>query len=154
MRQRIRCECGCRNLIDRIDQKGRFRRFVSGHQSRAPRSAAWRAASTAVLAKIRPAIPWNKGRTYVISKRIVYANKGAWAAALIRLYGNRCMRCGWNEARCDAHHIVSKRHGGVFSIENGVLLCPNCHRVSHHDSAIDASLADLKAAAVVICQSY
>jgi 5-methylcytosine-specific restriction endonuclease McrA len=119
-----------------------------------PRSEAWRAASAAVLARVRPDIPWNKGRTYVIAKRTVYANKGAWAAALIRLYGNACMRCGWKEARCDAHHLIPKGLGGAFSIDNGILLCPNCHRVSHYDTAVQESLTGFKARASVICPSY
>ena len=74
-------------------------------------------------------VPWNKGLSYTMEKRTVYANRGAWMQAMKRRYGDRCMVCGWDKAPCDAHHIIAKASGGQHSIENGVLLCPNCHRL-------------------------
>lgn len=38
-----------------------------------------------------------------------------------------CAICGWNESKCDVHHIVS----GEESFENLIIVCPNCHRVIH-----------------------
>lgn len=77
-----------------------------------------------------PDVPWNKGLSYTIAKRKVYANKGAWKNAMVRMFTDRCMRCGWSEAHCDTHHIVPKREGGQRTLENGILLCPNCHRLA------------------------
>ena len=80
--------------------------------------------------RLRQITPWNKGKTYA-TKSGEYAQKGAWALAVIRVKGNGCSRCGWSEARCDVHHIVPRSKGGRNTVENGIVLCPNCHRVTH-----------------------
>lgn len=41
------------------------------------------------------------------------------------------MRCGWDEARTDTHHIKSRRDGGKHTLSNLLVLCPNCHRLAH-----------------------
>lgn len=75
---------------------------------------------------------WNKGTTYALKPDgAEYLNKKAWAAAVIRVRGNACERCGWNAARCDVHHKLPRSQGGRNTIENGAVLCPNCHRVEH-----------------------
>lgn len=79
---------------------------------------------------MRPIIPWNKGKTYIHESKGTYANKGAWNQAMRRVYPDVCMRCGWAEGVCDTHHIIPKSKGGKFTIENGVILCPNCHRLA------------------------
>lgn len=78
-----------------------------------------------------PRIPWNLGKSYVIASRAIYANKGSWNMAMKRLFLDRCMRCGWDEAPCDVHHIIPKASGGAYTLDNGVILCPNCHRLTH-----------------------
>ena len=40
----------------------------------------------------------------------------------------------WAEARCDVHHITPRAEGGKNFVSNGVVLCPNCHRVAHEQS--------------------
>ncbi len=75
--------------------------------------------------------PWNKGKSYTFKKREVYANKGAWRMALLRHYEDKCMVCGWNKAACDCHHINPKGNGGKHTLENGIILCPNCHRLAN-----------------------
>lgn len=76
--------------------------------------------------------PWNKGATYATKKEgEVYANNKAWGTAVIRERGNKCEKCGWDKARCDVHHRVAKADGGLNTIENGIVLCPNCHRLEH-----------------------
>lgn len=82
------------------------------------------------LERVRPRVPWNKGKTYVFANKREYANKGSWNEAMRRLYPDMCMRCGWHEATCDTHHITPKSNGGKYSLDNGVLLCPNCHRLA------------------------
>lgn len=42
-----------------------------------------------------------------------------------------CSKCGWNEARCDLHHILPKKQGGTDEHGNLTYLCPNCHRIAH-----------------------
>jgi hypothetical protein len=75
---------------------------------------------------------WNDGKSYAIAGGShCYKTRHSWAKAVIRHYGNKCMRCGWDEARCDAHHRDPKAAGGLHTIQNGIVLCPNCHRVHH-----------------------
>jgi hypothetical protein len=75
---------------------------------------------------------WNEGKSYAIhSGTKCYHTKHGWAKAVIRHYGNKCEICGWDKARCDTHHRTHKSKGGLHTIENGQVLCPNCHRVVH-----------------------
>jgi predicted restriction endonuclease len=61
----------------------------------------------------------------------LFLTKGAWSRAAKRAYGEACQRCGWNEAFCDAHHKIPRSQGGKNIISNAIILCPNCHRVTH-----------------------
>ena len=75
---------------------------------------------------------WNEGKSYGIANgEHCYKTRHSWAKAAIRHYGNKCERCGWNEARCDVHHRTPKAMGGKHTVSNAVVLCPNCHRVEH-----------------------
>jgi 5-methylcytosine-specific restriction endonuclease McrA len=91
--------------------------------------------------------PWNKGISYVITDGRVYANKGSWMKAVRRVYGDICMRCGWNEATCDSHHIIAKASGGLNTLENSVVLCPNCHRLVHAGIVSTDELIAIRASA-------
>lgn len=93
----------------------------------------------AIAAKQRrkPGGSWNEGRSYAIGNgKHCYRNRAAWSKAVIRHYGNKCQRCGWAEARCDAHHKTPKSLGGLHTIKNGIVLCPNCHRIAHENERI------------------
>lgn len=75
---------------------------------------------------------WNEGKSYAINNGArCYKTRHAWAKAVIRHYGNKCEQCGWDKARCDAHHRKLKSEGGLHTIANGIVLCPNCHRLTH-----------------------
>jgi len=78
---------------------------------------------------------WNAGRTYQIPAadggERVYRDRWSWQKAVLRARGNRCERCGWDEASCDAHHIVERSAGGLNTVSNSRVLCPNCHRIEH-----------------------
>lgn len=77
-------------------------------------------------------VPWNKGTTYANKPaEEEYLNKKAWGVAVIRIKGNQCEVCGWDKARCDVHHKVARSAGGRNTIDNGRVLCPNCHRIEH-----------------------
>jgi 5-methylcytosine-specific restriction endonuclease McrA len=148
----IPCACGCGTLIPALDRKNRPARYFRGHQGRI-RSEAKRKASTATLAAARSLGSWNKGRSYVIAKRITYATKGSWMAALRRIYGDTCMRCGWNLAVCDAHHITPRSSGGQNTLDNGIILCPNCHRLANLNLISIDELLRLKAIAPILVES-
>jgi len=46
-------------------------------------------------------------------------------------YGNKCMECGWDKGQCEAHHKILKSRGGKSTINNAIVLCPNCHSLKH-----------------------
>ena len=54
-----------------------------------------------------------------------------WARVCKAYYGDKCSICGWNKTTCDVDHIVPKTQGGVNTISNGRVLCPNCHAEKH-----------------------
>ncbi len=58
------------------------------------------------------------------------AKPASWRKALVKRFSDACMRCGWKLAPCDAHHILPRSKGGTQTLENGILLCPNCHRLA------------------------
>jgi HNH endonuclease len=75
---------------------------------------------------------WNDGKSYAIGGGVrCYKTRHSWAKAAIRHYGNACERCSWSAARCDVHHRHQKAKGGLHTISNAIVLCPNCHRVEH-----------------------
>lgn len=118
-----RCKCDCGNLIERTSAGLRKSKGISSC------GCYLREVSKQRLATV---IPWNKGKTYATKgDDKEYANKKAWSTAVIRVNGNACERCGWKEARCDVHHKVPKANGGRNVVSNGIVLCPNCHRVAH-----------------------
>lgn len=79
---------------------------------------------------------WNDGKSYAVGGgHRCYKTRHAWSRAAIRHYGNQCERCGWDAARCDVHHREPKSRGGLHTIANAIVLCPNCHRIEHEGSA-------------------
>jgi 5-methylcytosine-specific restriction endonuclease McrA len=82
--------------------------------------------------RLRHEVPWNKGSTYQNKgDEDVFVSKKAWADAAKRKYGNKCMRCGWDKASCDVHHITPRSRGGKHILLNAEVICPNCHRIHH-----------------------
>ena len=118
-----RCNCDCGNVVERASAGLRESKGVCSC-----------GCYLKEVKKERLAVggPWNKGKTYATkSPDKEYANKKAWAKAVIRINGSSCERCGWREASCDVHHKTPRSKGGKNIVSNGVVLCPNCHRVSH-----------------------
>lgn len=61
---------------------------------------------------------------------LLHADKNAIARIIDRL-DLGCSNCGWNEAKCDIHHILPKAKGGSDHPTNLTYICPNCHRLAH-----------------------
>lgn len=75
---------------------------------------------------------WNKGKTYALKPAgATYATNASWGDAVRRVKGHACEVCGWDKASCDVHHKVPRSKGGKNTVENGQVLCPNCHRLAH-----------------------
>lgn len=54
--------------------------------------------------------------------------------ALKQLIDNsKCGRCGWDKAPCDRHRIIPELG---YTLENVIVLCPNCHREQHFSSVM------------------
>lgn len=54
-----------------------------------------------------------------------------WTKACKQYYGDHCTECGWDETTCDVHHVIPRSKGGKNTIENAIMLCPNCHAKRH-----------------------
>lgn len=81
---------------------------------------------------VRAGGPWNRGKSYQIrTHEEEYRSLAAWRIAACKHHGAACQSCGWNKASCDVHHKVPRSSGGLNTIANAVVLCPNCHRVAH-----------------------
>ena len=79
---------------------------------------------------------WNEGKSYAINNGDrCYKTRHGWAKAAIRFYGNKCQKCGWDKAMCDVHHKKQKSKGGLHTIKNALVICPNCHREEHDKCA-------------------
>ena len=53
----------------------------------------------------------------------------------LRVRDGGCVHCGAPPGWCDAHHVDQwERDDGPTDIDNGVLLCQNCHRLIHHNA--------------------
>lgn len=65
-------------------------------------------------------------RTQIINKQIYKNVEG------------KCRICKGDGASetLDVHRIVHGEHGGRYSLNNTVVLCPNCHRKVHTDKTI------------------
>jgi hypothetical protein len=59
-----------------------------------------------------------------------YKECTSWARAVKRVFGNKCMECGWNEDTCDVHHIIPKSQDGLNTLSNAIILCPNHHKLA------------------------
>jgi len=46
------------------------------------------------------------------------------------IYGEICEICQWGKARCDTHHVIQRCNQGTDDVSNGMILCPNHHRLA------------------------
>lgn len=60
-----------------------------------------------------------------------------WREAVREKAGNICERCGRTHG-LEAHHVIGRRHMATrHLLENGILLCKNCHyNVAHQNSGL------------------
>lgn len=56
-----------------------------------------------------------------------------WKEALLSKYGNKCHICGTEKGEMHAHHLIpySQDANRRFSINNGIILCKECHNYLH-----------------------
>jgi predicted HNH restriction endonuclease len=60
---------------------------------------------------------------------------------IAKIYSCRCAVCGWHlptitpkgnqyQGGCELHHIIAYKDGGTETVDNLILLCPNCHKLA------------------------
>ena len=59
-----------------------------------------------------------------------YKDRTNWSLSLKQYVGDSCKICGWKEASCDVHHILPVKDGGKNTLQNGIVLCPNDHKLA------------------------
>lgn len=119
-----KCKCDCGNF--KIIASNNFRENGGTKSCGCLRSEAQKE-------RIKEGGVWNEGKSYSINNGVhCYKTRHGWAIAAIRKFGNKCQKCGWDKARCDVHHKIEKSKGGLHTLENAEVLCPNCHR-EHHE---------------------
>ena len=69
---------------------------------------------------------------------------------LFSKYGKRCMICEreFEKKYLQYHHIVEFSKGGATDVENGAILCPNCHNMLHrgNEKAFNKKIREYKVA--------
>jgi len=78
---------------------------------------------TRFLERVRDLIPLDSQRDFTEEERV----------AIFRIYGGKCARCGvdLHDKPWHVHHKVPWSQGGKTTIDNGELLCSNCHAIIH-----------------------
>lgn len=61
----------------------------------------------------------------------VIDNYTIWTAISKAIHGKVCQRCGWDKGTCDVHHKLPRSEGGLNTLNNAEVICPNCHRLEH-----------------------
>ncbi len=140
MEEKIKCACGCGNLLTPTDKYGRKRTHISGHNNRkyddpTEYKRAWNHR--------------NRDKRYVYKKKYTRERK----IMLIGISGNACQHCGLkfdgtNDCVFDFHHNTptDKKFGLNLAMMNNKswdsilkehakcsLLCANCHRLEHNN---------------------
>ena len=121
------CKCSC----------GKEKEIVSNSLTRLkPVQSCGCMNKTAAQKKVKTEGPWNEGKSYTIKNgEHCYKTRHGWAIAARKIMGNKCEICGWDKAKCDVHHKHKKSNGGLHTLSNARILCPNCHREEHEKCA-------------------
>lgn len=127
--EKIRCNCGCGQLIDKYDKRGRRRYYApshcpSGHfkseDVRGENACNWKGGTTPAMDALRKTPEYTQWRLLVY-ERDHYT----------------CQMCGHKHTDIVAHHIKSFAENEElrFELSNGVVLCRSCHLKLHRQLA-------------------
>ena len=122
--EKVECSCGCGELIDKYDKKGRRKNYKVGHckdghfiteRVSGGNNNHWKGGITPINEKIRTSIEYDNWRKNVY-KRDKYS----------------CQICG-KKKDIVAHHIkaFADYPDLRFNVENGITLCRSCHFKVH-----------------------
>lgn len=83
-----------------------------------------------------------KGENYLdpLSRKRNQLKHRKWSVSVRKRDDNKCRDCGIKHKRLHAHHIISLKECIntylEFDIENGITLCPQCHKNIHKKESI------------------
>lgn len=126
-KEKVKCKCGCGQLINKYDKKGRQRYYTMGHCSsgyfksenvRGEKGCKWKGGITPIMDALR------KSPEYIQWRLIVYKKDNY-----------TCQMCGQKHIDIIAHHIKSfaDYEEVRFEPSNGKVLCRSCHLKLHND---------------------
>ncbi len=69
------------------------------------------------------------GQPLWLGDAVRLADDNQWRALIARDGG--CIGCGAHPSRCEAHHVIWRRHHGPSDIDNLALLCKHHHHLVH-----------------------
>ena len=76
-------------------------------------------------------------------KRLIDVLDTLWRRAVKTRDQGLCRKCG--KLGLEAHHVFSRRHSAIrFMLDNGLSLCPTCHRFAHDNPDSFHSWASLE----------
>lgn len=124
-REKVKCQCGCGQLLSKYDKKGRQRYYITGHCSagyfksenvRGEKGCKWKGGITPIMNTLR------KSPEYIQWRLIVYKKDNY-----------TCQMCGQKHIDIVAHHIKSFAEFKELRFEpsNGKVLCRSCHLKVH-----------------------
>lgn len=76
-------------------------------------------------------MPDGSKNKFYSNQNFAHSHKDSWSLSVRQYYEDKCMRCGWDKCSCDVHHIIAAKNGGENTLDNAIVLCPNCHRIAH-----------------------
>ena len=138
----IYCECGCGNEVKSIDDYGRPRKYINGHNAQIyPHETA-----NSHTAATKRWIKRNRKR-HQNARNLRRRNR---KIELIKIMGSKCLECGMdyngkNGTNFEFHHVDPKEKDGSVTgmmeksldnllkeIQKCVLLCAHCHNIHHN----------------------
>ena len=122
--EKILCKCGCGELINKYDKRGRIRYYKKGHNKEnlftsenasGKNSYSWKGGITSEHDKIRHSEIYNQWRLSIYERDLY-----------------KCQKCG-SKKNIIAHHIkyFSRYPELRFDKNNGITLCRSCHFELH-----------------------
>ena len=86
----------------------------------------------------------SKSSDYILQRQKVRENNKELYKDIVKIYRFKCAICDWNiiprkgmlktprQGGCHIHHIDPVNDGGTHTIDNLILLCPNCHALADY----------------------
>jgi hypothetical protein len=136
-REKVECACGCGELLNKYDKKGRRRYYITGHCGKGhfttervsgANNNNWKGGITGENEKIRRSDKYNK-----------------WRDDIYKRDNYKCQICG-SKKDIVAHHIkeFAEYPELRFDINNGITVCRSCHYKIHRRKEIELCQTEME----------